>query len=292
MKSKKAFTLIELLVVIAIIAALMAIILPALKKVKKQAAAVVCLSNMRQLITSWTAYSMDNDEEMVNGQVPRQVFAQSHFWVEAPQDNSGTYTGDKAITGTKLPVSEEQNGIQKGLLYPYVGAFDAYHCPANASDKMGWTTSQLGSFWNSYSVTGMMNGEDGKQWAELRGVANPQPVTDYHPKSAFKLSEVSNPGTKLVMLENGDDRGWLMGSWLMNTDVPTQPRWNDPFAIWHGDVSPLGFADGHAENHKWQEPSTVENAKQNGTFVSDPINLSPSEPEDVTYMGRIYNPKP
>ncbi|MBL7215545.1 MAG: prepilin-type N-terminal cleavage/methylation domain-containing protein, partial [Phycisphaerae bacterium] len=62
MKSKKAFTLIELLVVIAIIGLLMAIIIPALRKVKKQAASIVCLANMRGLAACWYAYTMDNDE--------------------------------------------------------------------------------------------------------------------------------------------------------------------------------------------------------------------------------------
>lgn len=66
-RTKRAFTLIELLVVISIIALLLAILMPALGKVKEKAKSIVCRSNLKQLATALTLYSMDNDNQAVVG---------------------------------------------------------------------------------------------------------------------------------------------------------------------------------------------------------------------------------
>jgi len=73
----KAFTLIELLVVIAVIAILLAILLPALQRVRRQAKAVVCQSNLRQWGTTLALYLEDS-----HGLFPCDVgFGSSGLWL-------------------------------------------------------------------------------------------------------------------------------------------------------------------------------------------------------------------
>ena len=103
---------------------------------------------------------------------------------------------------------------------------------------------------------------------------------------ATKMTQIKRPGMKLVLLEDTDTRGWNMGSWAMN---PSGSAWVDPFAIWHGGSSSLGFADGHSELHRWLSKSTII------LFEEQLWGLNPNDYDgdrrDIEFMHKAFLPR-
>ena len=91
MRKRNGFTLIELLVVIAIIALLMAVLLPGLQRVKRQARAVACQSNLKQWGAIFAMYTGDND-----GGFPKQKYyslATPEHWIYSLREYSAGSEG-------------------------------------------------------------------------------------------------------------------------------------------------------------------------------------------------------
>src|SRR4051794_27219771 len=59
-RKNRAFTLVELLVVIGIIALLISVLLPTLGRARENARRVVCMSNLKQIATTFVMYANDN----------------------------------------------------------------------------------------------------------------------------------------------------------------------------------------------------------------------------------------
>lgn len=102
MGERRGFTLIELLVVIAIIALLMAILMPALQRVKKQAEAVACLSNLRQWAVALGMYTGDHEGSFWSGNIMAGGWEQ-YSWIH-PLSPYHSYEADLRFcpTATKL----------------------------------------------------------------------------------------------------------------------------------------------------------------------------------------------
>jgi prepilin-type N-terminal cleavage/methylation domain-containing protein/prepilin-type processing-associated H-X9-DG protein len=105
MKAKKAFTLVELLVVIAIIALLMSILMPALARVRKQAKAVICQTNLKQLGACYAMYTDDWDGKFMAGWTPADT-DNTDYWMEALRSCYGEEGDVRCCAAAKKPSSE------------------------------------------------------------------------------------------------------------------------------------------------------------------------------------------
>jgi len=254
----RAFTLIELLVVIAVIALLMAILMPSLQLARDQAKRIHCVSNTKTLVLGWLMYKDDYDGKLVPGHTGVRTDTVVNWrnqmqWVDdPPADNS--------------PLELKLAAIRRGLLFKYVGEeVGIYHCPADRRKQVGSTA------FRTFSIAG---GAHGESWSSYnRAVIYP---------------EIKNPWMRYIFVEEMDTRGYNKGSWQMNPNART---WTDPVAMWHNKKSTLGFADGHAEMHTWENQSFIEwNEKAMYTPATFAFGMTPpaDEREDVDFMAEGF----
>ena len=153
-RTKDGFTLVELLVVIGIIALLIAILMPALSRARKQALAVSCGSNSRQVTYAALAYANDWNERL-----PTRI--NNLYWLSAYPLCWLSYTTRLPVIGWDTATIWDFNTYQtsySGFLgVNYLGGWafmmrdylkndmDVYVCPDGWYSKDQWITK-----WNGY----------------------------------------------------------------------------------------------------------------------------------------------
>ncbi len=283
---RKAFTLIELLVVISIIAILMAILMPALSKVKQQAQATICMTNIKNITTACMTYAADNDNKYpLGGSRPLEVWG-------------GGYPGTPYWDARVMPyidsgynINPEFNRDSPGSSLSKVNPdiFDVLLCPAAKADQ--WQAKNIklirnkvnsrtkNRFPKSYRLNAMLTG-----YSDVSGFFDNFSQEAY--KDSIKMSKVNNSSDTLLVVESAvtdgscfnNIHGWAARRW---SDVkPTHFVKRSGVIInnytWEGEAnddkertgdSNMGFADGHVAkikrvytNEYWQdggEPDTV-----------------------------------
>jgi len=250
------FTLIELLVVIAIIAILAAMLMPALSKAKCKAQGIACMNNQKQLTLAWIMYADDNQDRLPpNASGSGNVL--QHGWVEGWLDFGAGNTDNTNI-----------QYLIEAKIGPYTKSVGIYKCPAdiyNCIVRGGAIMPRVRSV--------SMNSFVGVQPSEGYGARQTPPCYEYH-----KLSDIRHPspsGLWVFVDEHPDsiNDGWLTDGW------PGGGGWGDLPASYHCGACGIGFADGHAEVHKWRDQATLEPV----TKQTRP-RIGGSAPRDTTWF--------
>jgi len=239
-RTGEGFNLIELLAVIAIISIMAALLLPALSKAKEQVTAAACLQNHKQLANAFHMYAQDNSDaivQMADYRTGADIYPAGGFW-GGPKPGPIWSNAAAAMTATEA-------GLQNSnAFYFYCNNTGVYHCPGDMRVQRTPTTNgPNGWAYDSYSRSQNLGGE---------------PYDNYWGAGATytKMSAVRQPGTTFALIEDADWRGYNVGTWVVVWE-PNDFHWKKPPSVWHVNVSSVGFADGHAELHKWLDRGIV-----------------------------------
>jgi prepilin-type N-terminal cleavage/methylation domain-containing protein/prepilin-type processing-associated H-X9-DG protein len=234
---KKGFTLIELLVVISIIAMLLAIMMPALASARSGAQALLCKTNIHQLLLANIGYASEN-----NG-----------FFVPAASDMLEG-PGLHRWHGTRDNLNEPFDS-RRGPLSGYLANSRVKECPANVTflKNKDWNTNfEQGCGGYGYNMTYIGS----RLWQS--GLKTEQDWIDAYTKTT-RLEEIRKPAQTLMFSDTAmaNDEDFLIEysfaepPFAVSNGVPVTSFFMSPSIHFrHKDNSNIGWADGHVGNRE------------------------------------------
>lgn len=234
--SSPGFTLIELLVVIAIIAILAAILLPVLARSKLKATEASCVSNLHQFGLALPMYCGDNGDKVPD-------------YTAVNGNNAGGYwtldSGGALLSGSTSEPACESDVINcfrtNSMFSNYAPNPGVNHCPGDVRYRNPIGTGNAKSWaYDSYAVTDNMGHKSD------------------HGTCYLRLSQIGRVADCMWMVEQADSRGYNAGTFAVGAPVTaTSFTYEDLFATYHGNIGTFAFCDGHAEAHKWLDPTVI-----------------------------------
>ncbi len=208
------------------------------------------------MATAYIIYAEENDGFLVDGKPAStsngymDLFAgpngggtvKTRCFVAYPMNETGGFSNTS--------LDDKIRGLEKGGLWPYLESYKVFNCPSDKrwrKPRVHGSPDQIGGY-RSYSIGAVLS----RLGYGMSGTGEDKATT-------IKMTGFSVPSKKIVFLEEADGIGLNQNTWNMYLN---QRKWWDPFAIRHNRASTFGFADGHADRHKWVDKATIKLAEE------------------------------
>ncbi|MBN1818200.1 MAG: hypothetical protein JW828_12645 [Sedimentisphaerales bacterium] len=290
---KRVINIQEVLVVLVFVVFALMVFLPAAGTARQHSKATLCLANQRILSQAWLAYQEEYDGRLVGGSNYYSGGRSTPYrWVERPlykPDDNPEF--DPMPTDNELTLEYHLNGIKAGELFPYIGNTSVYHCPADD----GWLSRESpNTVYLSYRISGTMNGEDfGWRDGWPGKIMGYRTITLPYGSSrplicAEQYTQIKSPSQKWVF-SSEDDPGLSMagGSLILMASDNFWSWWDCP-AGFHNGQATFGFADGHAETHRWRDVRTLYLIRRYDNMGNNYYTINHPDSPDLLWMNIGY----